>query len=209
MKLIKKLRIKTNIEIVTGLHIGGSSDSVEIGGVDSPIIRGGIDNIPYIPGSSLKGKVRCLLEQIKGATEVGKSTEINDVFGIADKKEGKPSKIIFRDAKLTIISKKVLEENEYTDFPFSEIKSENRIDRVKGTASDPRQMERVPAGVKFDVEIIINVWDNDEDGKNSFDLLKQGLKALELDYLGGSGSRGYGKVCFDWDAIENYQEIPL
>jgi CRISPR-associated protein Csm3 len=53
------------------------------------------------------------------------------------------------------------------------------------------------------VEFVINVWDEDGDGENLKNLLKEGIKALELDYLGGSGSRGYGKVSFDWEKIEN------
>jgi len=206
MKLIKKYTINTEMEIKTGLHIGGSSDSVEIGGVDNPVIRKSLDNIPYIPGSSIKGKIRCLLEQINGASDVGNIDAINEVFGFSDKDRGKPSKLIVRDAYLTDESKKILEESEYTDMPFTEVKSENRIDRVSGTASDPRRMERVPAGVKFDVEFVINVWDNEEDGQKSLNLIKEGLKALELDYLGGSGSRGYGKVAFNWEMIDNYKE---
>lgn len=209
MELKKKIIIKTDLEILTGLHIGSSSDSVEIGGVDNPVVRRTIDNVPYIPGSSIKGKVRSLLEQINGASEIGSNKKINDLFGFADKDKGCPSKLIVRDAYLNDESKKILEESNFTDMPFTEVKSENRIDRIKGTASDPRRMERVPAGTKFDVEFVINVWDNDEDGEKSLNLLKEGLKALELDYLGGSGSRGYGKVKFNWDMINNYQTKDL
>lgn len=196
MELKKKFVINTELEIITGLHIGSSSDNVEIGGVDNPVVRRTIDNVPYIPGSSIKGKIRSLLEQINGASEVGGNTKINDLFGFADKENGCPSKLLVRDAYLSSDSKKILEKSNFTDMPFTEVKSENRIDRVKGTASDPRRMERVPAGTKFDVEFVINVWDNDEDGEKSLNLLKEGIKALELDYLGGSGSRGYGKVKF-------------
>ena len=67
-QLIKKIKIQTSITLVTGLHIGGSSENVEIGGIDSPVIKLGTrENQPYIPGSSLKGKMRCLLEQAAGA----------------------------------------------------------------------------------------------------------------------------------------------
>ena len=194
MKLIKKINIKTELEILTGLHIGDSSDNVEIGGVDNPIVRRTIDNIPYIPGSSIKGKIRCLLEQIAGSTDVGGNDEINDLFGYA--KDNKPSKIIVRDAYLKQSSIKELEESEYTDMPYTEVKWENVIDRIKGTAEHPRQTERVPAGAKFNVEIVINVWDNDEDEKKSIELLEKGINALENDYLGGNGSRGYGQVEF-------------
>ncbi len=193
-KLIKKIKINTELTLLTGLHIGDSSDNVEIGGVDNPVVRKTIDNIPYIPGSSIKGKIRCLLEQIAGSADVGGNDEINDLFGYA--KDNKPSKIIVRDAYLKPSSLKELEESEYTDMPYTEVKWENVIDRIKGTAEHPRQTERIPAGAKFDVEFVINVWDNDEDGEKSLELLKKGIKALENDYLGGSGSRGYGQVKF-------------
>lgn len=190
------------MNIETGLHIGGSSESVEIGGIDNSVIRRAIDNTPYIPGSSLKGKIRSLLEQMRGAPKVGDNKEINNLFGFTDKNTG-ATKLIVRDAYLDKEDKEKLEKSDYLDMPFTEVKSENRIDRVKGTASDPRRMERVPAGVKFDVEFVINVWDEDGEGENLKNLLKEGIKALELDYLGGSGSRGYGKVSFDWEKIEN------
>jgi CRISPR-associated protein Csm3 len=206
-KLIKKIRIKTKIELVTGLHIGGNSESVEIGGIDNPVITVATkDKQPYIPGSSIKGKMRCLLEQIAGATEVGggtkekiehKSDEIKQIinlFGFAH--DNKPSKLIVRDAYLEEESVNLLKNSEYLDMPYTESKWENVIDRVKGTAEHPRQTERVPAGVSFSVEFIINVWDDDNNGKELISLLEKGIKALENDYLGGSGSRGYGQIRF-------------
>ncbi|OJV38783.1 MAG: type III-A CRISPR-associated RAMP protein Csm3 [Bacteroidales bacterium 36-12] len=212
--LIKKIRVKTTIELVTGLHIGGSKDNVEIGGIDTPVIKAATMNgQPYIPGSSLKGKIRSLLEQIAGAAEVGGGTkkdgqnykysdkpqsirEIIDLFGFAN--DEKPSKIIFRDSYLTQESIELLEKSDTLDMPYTENKFENTIDRQTGVTKKGgiRQIERIPAGVSFDVEIIINVWDDDEDGKKSLELLKNGIHALENDYLGGSGSRGYGQVKF-------------
>ncbi len=192
-KLIKKLKIKTQLNVITGLHIGDSKDNVEIGGIDNPIVRRTIDNVPYIPGSSLKGKIRSLLEQIAGSAEVGGNAKVNELFGFA--KNDKPSKIIFRDAYMDTNSVQLLEESDYTDMPYAEVKFENVIDRVKGTAEHPRQMERIPAGVSFDVEIIINVWSDDNEDE-LIELLDKGIKALENDYLGGSGSRGYGQVKF-------------
>jgi len=194
MKLVKKIKFSTELEIITGLHIGDSSDNVEIGGIDNPVIRRTLDNVPYIPGSSLKGKIRSLLEQIAGSADVGGNDQINELFGFA--KDNKPSKIIFRDAYMSEASVKQLQESEFTDMPYAEVKFENVIDRGEGTAMHPRQMERIPAGVTFNVEIIINVWDNDGDGIQLIDLLNKGIKALENDYLGGSGSRGYGQVKF-------------
>ena len=193
-KLIQKIHQVYSIEIVTGIHVGDSKENVEIGGVDNPVIRRSIDNLPYLPGSSIKGKMRSLLEQIAGSAEIGGNSEINNLFGFAN--DNKPSKIIIRDSYMSIESKKALDESDYTDMPYSEVKFENTINRVTGKADNPRQTERVPAGTFFDLEIVINVWDNDGDGEKSIALLEKGIKALENDYLGGSGSRGYGQVKF-------------
>lgn len=97
---------------------------------------------------------------------------------------------------LTETSINMLENCDNLDMPYTEGKWENVIDRVKGTASNPRQTERIPAGVSFEVEFIINIWD-DDDEKEFLELLKKGINALENDYLGGNGSRGYGQIKFD------------
>lgn len=202
-QLVKKIKINTTIELLTGLHIGGSGDNVEIGGIDNPVIKLATrDNQPYIPGSSLKGKMRCLLEQIAGSAEVGNDKDVNNLFGAPEKKkdskviqENRPSKLIVRDAMLTEASAKELRDCENLDMPYTEGKWENVIDRVKGTAEHPRQTERIPAGVSFDVEFVVNVWD-DDNAEDLVNLLKKGINALENDYLGGSGSRGYGQIKF-------------
>ncbi len=194
-QLIKKIKINTTIKLLTGLHIGGSSENVEIGGIDNPVIKLATkDNQPYIPGSSLKGKMRCLLEQIAGSANVGGNEQINNLFGYSQTNQ--PSKLIVRDAMLTEMSAKELRDCENLDMPYTEGKWENVIHRVNGTAEHPRQTERIPAGVSFDVEFVINVWDDDNDGKELVELLKKGINALENDYLGGSGSRGYGQIKF-------------
>ena len=195
-KLVKKIKINTTIELITGLHIGGSGDNVEIGGIDNPVIKIATkDNQPYIPGSSLKGKMRCLLEQIAGNPKVGGDPEIDNLFGASDAKNPSPSKIIVRDAFLTQQSADSLRNCDNLDMPYTEGKWENVIDRVKGTAEHPRQSERIPAGVFFDVEFILNIWDDDNEN-NMMALFEKGIRALENDYLGGSGSRGYGQIKF-------------
>lgn len=192
-KLVKKILVSTKLTVVTGLHIGGSKDSVEIGGIDNPVIKVATrKNQPYIPGSSLKGKMRCLLEQVNGATAVGKSEIVNNLFGYASNNQ--PSKLIVRDAYLSDDSVEKLVAASL-DMPYTENKYENTIDRVKGKAEHPRQSERVPAGAEFEVEMVINVWDNDNADELT-QLLKQGIALIENDYLGGSGSRGYGQVKF-------------
>jgi len=200
-QLVKKIKIQTTITLVTGLHIGGNKENVEIGGIDNPVIKlASLGEQPYIPGSSLKGKMRCLLEQVAGSPEVGGNDEVNNLFGIAnngrnDVKDSQPSKIIVRDAMLTEASVKQLKECRNLDLPFTENKFENVIDRVKGVAEHPRQIERVPAGAEFDAEFILNIWDDDNE-EELLALFDKGISLLENDYIGGSGSRGYGQIKF-------------
>jgi CRISPR-associated protein Csm3 len=214
-QLVKKIKITTSIELITGLHIGGSSDNVEIGGIDNPVIKIATkDSQPYIPGSSIKGKMRCLLEQIAGSVTVGGNQEINNLFGYSQTNQ--PSKLIVRDAYLKKESADELRNCDNLDMPYTEAKWENVIDRLKGTAEHPRQIERIPAGISFDVEFVINIWNytDDEKKKGKKDdtkedllaLLENGIKALENDYLGGSGSRGYGQIKF---GERKQEEIPF
>jgi len=200
-QLVKKIRIETTIELLTGLHIGGSKENVEIGGIDNPVIKlASKDGQPYIPGSSIKGKMRCLLEQAHGSVNVGDNEVINNLFGFAPNKAGDerdsiPSKVIVRDAMLTDESAKALRECDSLDMPYTENKFENVIDRVRGVAEHPRQSERVPAGAKFNLEMVVNVWDDDNE-QDLMTLLNKAMNMLENDYLGGSGSRGYGQIKF-------------
>ena len=199
-QLVKKIKINTSITLITGLHIGGNSENVEIGGIDNPVIKlASKGDVPYIPGSSLKGKMRCLLEQAAGAPKVGLDAKVNNLFGITESKanntSNQPSKIIVRDAMLSDDSKKMLLDCDNLDMPYTENKFENVIDRVKGIAQHPRQTERVPAGAEFNAEFIINVWD-DDDELELMALFEKGIRLLENDYLGGSGSRGYGQIKF-------------
>lgn len=199
-QLVKKIKIETSITLMTGLHIGGNSENVEIGGIDNPVIKlASKGNAPYIPGSSLKGKMRCLLEQVAGSSQVGGSKDVNNLFGITESKtnhtSNQPSKIIVRDAMLSEESKVALLECDSLDMPYTENKFENVIDRVKGVAEHPRQTERVPAGAVFNAEFILNIWDDDNE-EELMNLFMKGVRLLENDYLGGSGSRGYGQIKF-------------
>ena len=199
-KLVKKIKIQTSITLVTGLHIGGSSDNVEIGGIDNPVIKLATrGNEPYIPGSSLKGKMRCLLEQAAGAPKVGMDQKVNNLFGITESRtlntDNKPSKLIVRDAILSKESKEALLACDNLDMPYTENKWENVINRTKGIAEHPRQSERVPAGAVFNAEFVLNIWDDDNE-QELMALFEKGIRLLENDYLGGSGSRGYGQIKF-------------
>jgi CRISPR-associated protein Csm3 len=78
------------------------------------------------------------------------------------------------------------------NLPLTEIKPENVINRIKGTAENPRTIERVPAGAEFDLLITFKILESDDE--KLFDLLLKGLKLLEMDALGGNTSRGYGRI---------------
>ncbi|GIV42777.1 MAG: type III-A CRISPR-associated RAMP protein Csm3 [Vicingaceae bacterium] len=218
-QLIKKIKFDYKLELITGLRIGDSKENVEIGGVDAPVIRRKDNQQPYIPGSSIKGKIRCLLELSKGINMDSECRNTGDIiqqlFGASERKEKEkenenekypniPSRLIVRDAYLTEESVKKFKQNEFTDMPYTEIKAENKIDRKTGKAESPRLFERVPAGAVFNVEFIINIFEGD-DQKKLEELLQEGIKLLELDYLGGSGSRGYGQVKFDLVKITQYK----
>jgi CRISPR-associated protein Csm3 len=203
MKLYKKLIVSGKLELKTGLHIGDSKETTDIGGVDSPVIRRKDNNQPYIPGSSLKGKIRSLLEISYGKENTFREPNhpVGKLFGALgiSGNSGVPSRLIVRDAYLTVESADLLSHSEFTDMPYSEVKFENVINRIEGKAEHPRQIERVPAGSIFDVSFVINVvGESEEDAqKNEADFLQlfyAGIKLLEDDYLGGSGSRGYGQV---------------
>jgi len=210
MRLLEYRVIRGEIETKTGLRIGGSSDTIEIGGNDNPVIRDGKSNKPYIPGSSLKGKARTLLEWYLGKIDKDgmphsckdDSCFICRSFGISagenDVQFG-PGRLLFRDSYLTEESEAELQElKEKTGQDFTELKTENTINRLDSSAM-PRPMERVPAGVSFEFELVYKIIDMDDGGQTdeeNYELIKKGLKMLELDAIGGSGSRGYGKIKF-------------
>lgn len=211
--LIKKIFIKGQIETLSGLLIGGSNTAMGIGGPDKLVIRNPLNEQPYIPGSSLKGKMRSLLE-ISYNSFVFKPmsktinyvpsynpTEVTTVlFGSASgDKDQRPSRIIVRDGRLLYSEDKKLWKN--TDLPFTETKTEVIIDRVTSAAM-PRTFERVPAGAKFELDIVLNIFEGDN--KSEGELLShtlRGLQMLQDDYLGGCGSRGSGRVKFRISSI--------
>ena len=213
--LRKKISISGSIELLTGMHIGGTNAAMSIGGVDKTVIRNPLNGKPYIPGSSLKGKMRSLLEltdgnlgdkPMGGGVEHGPSlvpdSRSGRLFGTAletrDNRQ-RPSRLLVRDAQL--LSDDSLFIN--TDMPYTETKTEVVIDRVTAKAM-PRQNERVPAGAEFALDLILNVFD--EDAADELVLIKDVLECLQLvqdDYLGGHGSRGYGKVKFRVNAIKS------
>lgn len=189
--MLNKIRINGEIELLTGLHIGTGGEFAAIGAADSPVIKDVITNESIIPGSSLKGKLRSMLGSrysIKNANGADDDCdEIKRLFGSVDK----PSRLIFSD--MTISNKDELKSlNVYTT---TETKFENNINRLSGVAN-PRQIERTIRGCKYSMDIIYNLKEEDE-ALEDMKMLAEGFKLLEFDYLGGHGSRGYGKVKFN------------
>ncbi|NWF67233.1 MAG: type III-A CRISPR-associated RAMP protein Csm3 [Campylobacterales bacterium] len=224
MKIVK---IEGQIELLSGLHIGGGDDVMRIGGIDNPVIKDINSNKPYIPGSSLKGKMRSLLEWYYGLVGVSGG----DVFSSKFLDEKKYPQITQNKAKAELLLKifgdsgdksedfgitrisvgdcKLSKESE--NLKHTEAKYENVIDRKSGTASNPRQTERVPAGVKFDFDIRVKIL-NDDNKEDFLKAICTALKLVEYDYLGGNGSRGYGRVKFHLNHEEYkkvYEDIKL
>lgn len=235
LSLPKFIKITGTIEVKTGLHIGGSSDTTsEIGGMDNPVITNPLTGEPYIPGSSLKGKMRSLLEAFLGKIKHDGTVhacdepkcEICRIFGNSeqkakepkntninkDKKYTGPTRILVRDSELNIDYKTKYKKAE----KITEVKWENTINRITAEAN-PRQLERVLPGTKFDLTIMYRAFNsNDENDENDektikedIELIKKGLKLIELDALGGYGSRGSGQVEIKWNEDEEIEILKI
>lgn len=245
MKLIGKIIIKGSLVTKTGLHLGGSKSSLNIGGIDNNVIKTALDR-PYIPGSSIKGKLRSLLAKaegslffsnedkvietkvvdaliekrkgdvaglekykavIKHSTTDEERAYIMDLFGYSGdstKKEVSQTRLLVRDAFLKNEDAAIFKKG-YTDSKW-----ENVINRRTGTAEHPRQLERVPVGASFGLELVYNIFEdksiNSDDNAANVNKHLQGLllalQLLEDDGIGGSISRGYGQVKVNIEAVD-------
>lgn len=249
LKFSGKYLITSEIVARTGLHIGTSANTIKIGGLDNAVIKDAFGK-PYIPGSSLKGKMRALLEYAEGLVSPDKGLiyvvyskerpsnntimhmckkEDCPVCNIFGRNHGKhkvvderavdryilkdftdavnPTRLIVRDAYL--IDESITEEmKENMELDWTEVKFENNLDRIT-SAANPRQTERVPAGARFCSEMVLTVF-NDEGDMYLKKLLKA-MMLLEDDYLGGQGTRGYGRVAFEnvtirFRSVQFYEE---
>ncbi|WP_044469478.1 type III-A CRISPR-associated RAMP protein Csm3 [Mannheimia massilioguelmaensis] len=215
MKLTNILEINAKLVLKTGLHIGAGDSEMHIGGIDNTVIKNPITQSPYIPGSSLKGKIRSLLEWKSGEIKSGEPLKLKDIdtakdqsavknilklFGVTSDRENKEallkelgvSRLAFWDCNLNDEWENRIKDD---NLSLTEAKSENTINRITATADNPRQTERVPAGAEFDFKLTLRQFEGDSD--ELLNLVLKGLRLLELDSLGGSGSRGYGKVAFE------------
>ncbi len=220
MKLTALRKLTGRIELVTGLHIGSGNTEMHIGGTDNPIIKNPVTGEPYIPGSSLKGKMRSLLEWELGVVDTtttqgkplgfghldrlppdvdpARAKRLLKLFGGAPERGGQnqtlveeigPTRLAFWDASLCA---DWVAEMKARSLLLTETKMENMIDRIRGVAEHPRNTERVPAGARFEFALTLRVHDDE-------DLLAdiyRGIRLVEYTGLGGSGSRGYGKLRF-------------
>ncbi|WP_117236917.1 type III-A CRISPR-associated RAMP protein Csm3 [Thermus sediminis] len=230
MKLKKVIRIRSVLLAKTGLRIGMSRDQMAIGDLDNPVIRNPLTDEPYIPGSSLKGKLRYLLEWSLGGDYILKAKDnhvyaspdpkdpVARIFGLAPgndeaslrvARERGPTRLLVRDAYLLEDSKRELERTTARSGLYTEIKQEVFIPRLGGYAN-PRTTERVPAGARFGVEMAYRVLEDlDEEYFGKY--LLRALELLEMDGLGGHISRGYGQVYFlhPEKPLEAQEGLPL
>ena len=198
-KLYGKLIIKGKIQVKTGMHIGGSSDFSAIGAVDGVVIKDTISKLPIIPVSTLKGKMRYLLARVYSETpelqDMNKEVEgIKRLFGTSvDAGDYLESRLQFFDMLMTSESRDTIVNME-PDLYVTEIKFENTINRITSVAN-PRQIERVPAGAEFDFKLVYNIEDMG-DLEEDLNNIKTAINLVEDDYIGGHGTRGYGRLEF-------------
>lgn len=193
--MLAKIEVTGTIILKTGMHIGASEAFAAIGAIDSPVARDPVSGLPYIPGSSLKGKMRSLLAKAYNTKRLSDKRDddeemIKRLFGCSKNIDGnpQPSRLIFSDSILNNmedLKKKGLSTP-------TEAKEENTINPLTAVAN-PRQIERVVKGAEFPLYIIYNAMDTDTI-EEDFKLLADGIKLLQYDYIGGHGSRGYGRI---------------
>ena len=199
--ILDKIIIKAELKLLTGMHIGKSNDFAPIGAVDSVVITDPLTKQPIIPGSTLKGKLRTMLAKLETeGPSLKKHDKDNEIikrlFG-ASSPEIVESRLQFYDIFLNNAEEL---KNKEMDLTYTEIKFENTINRITAVAN-PRQLERVPAGAKFDFKLVYNCED-DSDLEEDIENLAKALKMIQLDYIGGSGTRGYGKIAFSNFSVE-------
>jgi len=225
LKLKKYVSITGVLRCKTGTRIGGSKEELAIGVMENPILRDPLDKYPYIPGSSLKGKMRALLELHYGRVgwkyETPNPREGRQGGPYLDKNSGEPcgcrqgldecpvctifgphkaaghklgpTRIIVRDSIVTDEWKDKLKELQEEGLQYAEVKTENIINRRTGVAEHPRPMERVPKDTEFHLNMTLRIFEGDDEVKMK-NYIREALDMMQQDYIGGSGTRGYGWV---------------
>ncbi len=209
--------VTAELTCVTGCHVGGSKDVLEIGGMDNPVIRHPLTQRPYLPGSSLKGKFRSLLEAADGKGVNGEpcgcaqpTCRVCRYFGPHRKPRHtlNPTRFLFRDAFLTSASQEQLEAAyEQVGLFYAEEKLENTINRTTHVATNPRVQERVPAGTSFQFVLGVRVYQGD-DTSLMRQTIQEMVEMVEHDAIGGGGSRGSGQIRLDQLTIRTVWPTP-
>ncbi|MBI4586666.1 MAG: type III-A CRISPR-associated RAMP protein Csm3 [Planctomycetes bacterium] len=230
VQLLGRISIRAKLRALSGLSIGGGDLYSGCSGLDQTVVRDPITREPYVPGSSLKGKMRSLTERALGLNlkEVERPQDPRQqrfihLCGRAEDYQGSgvlpgyrgcpvchlygssprnfavlPTRLLTRDAFLHPDSRVMLLKRT-AELPFTEVKTETLVDRISA-ASTPRQRERVPAGAVFEASWSLACYSRGGEDLQDHKLLAlffAGLALLEDDYLGGQGSRGYGRVAFE------------
>src|SRR5690348_16162984 len=223
LKLVGKLILEGELHCETGLHVGAGKGSLEIGSSDNPVIKDAFGR-PYIPGSSLRGRLRSLLEQSSCLTSPAElvyltrrrgqevrihqsdrpDDEICILFG---RNSGRMDRVVGESLDSSQSSPARLAAYDAPLDPESITPQmrENLDDELTEVKSEnavdritsqanPRTLERVPSGARFRFRMVLDVLC--EEDKPLLARLIEGLRLLEDDALGGGGSRGNGRVAF-------------
>jgi CRISPR-associated protein Csm3 len=223
LTFLGKLILEGEIHCQTGLHIGAGKGSLEIGGADNPVVKDAF-GIPYIPGSSLRGRLRALLEQTMGfaipselvylSKRKGQEVRIHqsdrvddDICVLFGRNPGRVDKVTgdalegatATPARLTVYDAPLVVDS---ITPQMRENLDDELTEVKSenavdritSQANPRTLERVPAGAKFKFRMVMDILC--EEDKPLVARLAEGLRLLEDDALGGGGSRGNGRVSF-------------
>lgn len=202
-KLVKIISKKGTVKVINKVHVG-IGQAFGIGGIDNAIVRNIYTGDPYIPGSSLKGRMRSGLEVALGridgdggACACGRADCIVcKLFGTRSN-AGKcgPGRLVIYDIELSDEFKK--KEEVITTL------THNSINRTTGRAKDGAFMsfEAIESGTILNYRIDIKVFEGDNE-KELCDTVDKCLSYVELSGIGGKVSSGYGKVKFEQTSEE-------
>ncbi len=221
LKLIGKLILEGDLECQTGLHIGAGKGSLEIGGADNPVVKDAF-GLPYVPGSSLRGKLRSLLEQSTGlavpselvylSRRKGQEVRIHqserpgdEICLLFGRNPGRMDRVagealessVASPARLTVYDSPLIQES---ITPQMRENLDDELTEVKSenaidritSQANPRTLERVPAGARFRFRMVLDILCAED--RDLLPRLVEGLRLMEDDTLGGGGSRGSGRV---------------
>ena len=223
LELIGKLIFESDLTCETGLHIGAGKGSLEIGGADNPVVKDAFGR-PYIPGSSLRGKLRSLLEHSSGLTAPAELVYLSRRKGQevrihqSDRPDDEICLLFGRNpGRVERVSGDAMEPKTATparltaydaplDLDSITVQMRENLDdeltEVKSenaidrvtAQSNARTLERVPAGARFKVRLVLDILCAED--RELVATLVQGIRLLEDDALGGGGSRGSGRIRF-------------